>query len=49
MIPAHGLVPPKLSLKELKRYERTQRNINALLATRKSIQDVTSLPQKVII
>lgn len=52
MIPAHGLVPPTLTLKDLKRQEfsETKRhNPNAFTATRKSIQDVISLTPKVSI
>lgn len=49
MIPAHGLVPPTLSITELKREfsETKDHNTNAFPATRKSIQDVTSLTPKV--
>lgn len=52
MIPAHGLVPPRLSIKDLNRNEFShtrQYNINAFPATRKKMQDVTSVTQKVIV
>lgn len=48
MIPAHGLVPPPLHIKDIQCYELSdskQHHSNAFSATRKSFQDLSLTPK----